>query len=172
MDTLVRWGFTSTGRDDGEEEAPSVHRRVQGRSREAAGGERQGLAAGGRRARGARQPAPGLAERAPGGRLRGGPGATEGRGGRAGAAPPRGEAARAGERGPEAGGGLFRPGGGRLMRYCFVAAERAAFPVRTLCRIVGVAVSGFYAWLRRGPARRHEEDRRGGGGGPGPAPPR
>jgi putative transposase len=46
------------------------------------------------------------------------------------------------------------------MRYRFVAAERAAFPVRALCRLVGVAVSGFYAWLRRGPARRHEEDRR------------
>src|SRR5918911_936763 len=127
MDTLVRWGFTSTGRDDGEEEAPSVHRRVQGRSREAAGGERQGLAAGG---------------------------------GRAGAAPPRGEAARAGERDPEAGGGFFRPGGGRLMRYRFVAAERAAFPVRTLCRVAGVAASGFYAWLRRRPGRRREDDRR------------
>jgi putative transposase len=46
------------------------------------------------------------------------------------------------------------------MRYRFVAAERAAFPVRTLCRLVGVAVSGFYAWLRRGPARRHEDDQR------------
>jgi putative transposase len=45
------------------------------------------------------------------------------------------------------------------MRYRFVAAERATFPVRMLCRIVGVAVSGFYAWLRRWPGRR-EEDRR------------
>jgi hypothetical protein len=46
------------------------------------------------------------------------------------------------------------------MRYRFVAAERATFPVRTLCRIVGVAVSGFYAWLRRGPGRRRRDDRR------------
>ena len=46
------------------------------------------------------------------------------------------------------------------MRYRFVAIERASFPVRMLCRLVGVAVSGFYAWLRRGPARHHEEDRR------------
>ena len=30
------------------------------------------------------------------------------------------------------------------MSYRFVAAERAAFPVRTLCRLVGVAASGFY----------------------------
>jgi transposase InsO family protein len=46
------------------------------------------------------------------------------------------------------------------MRYRFVAAERAAFPVRRLCRLVGVAASGFYAWLRRGPNRRREDDRR------------
>jgi putative transposase len=46
------------------------------------------------------------------------------------------------------------------MRYRFVAAERAAFPVRTLCRVVGVAASGFYAWSRRGPGRRREDDRR------------
>jgi len=46
------------------------------------------------------------------------------------------------------------------MSYRFVAAERAAFPVRTLCRLVGVAVSGFYAWLRRRPGRRREDDRR------------
>src|ERR687883_869807 len=160
VDTLVRWGFTSTGRNDGEEEAPSVHRRVQGRSREAAGGEREGPAAGGRRARGPRQPAPGLAERAPGGRLRRGPGAAEGRGGRAGAAAAREQAARAGERDPQARRGFFRQGGGRLMSYRFVAAERASFPARLLCRAVGVAVSGFYAWLRHGPDRRHEDDQR------------
>jgi putative transposase len=37
------------------------------------------------------------------------------------------------------------------MRFRFVARERASFPVRTLCRVVGAAASGFYAWLRRGP---------------------
>jgi putative transposase len=46
------------------------------------------------------------------------------------------------------------------MRYRFVAAERASYPVRLLCRIVGVAVSGFYAWLRRAPSRRRADDRR------------
>src|SRR3954452_7302527 len=160
VDTLVRWGFTSTGRDDGEEEAPPVHRRVQGRGGQAAGGERQGLAGGRRRARGPRQPAQGLAERAAGGRHGRGPGPEEGRGGRAGAAAAREQAARAGERDPQARRGFFREGGCRLMRYRFVAAERATFPVRMLCRLVGVAASGFYAWLRRRPSRRHAADRR------------
>jgi putative transposase len=44
------------------------------------------------------------------------------------------------------------------MRFRFVARERAGFPVRMLCRLVGVAVSGFYTWLRRGPARREGAD--------------
>ncbi len=46
------------------------------------------------------------------------------------------------------------------MRYRFAATERAAFPVRVLCRIVGVAVSGIYAWRRRRAGRRREGDRR------------
>jgi hypothetical protein len=38
------------------------------------------------------------------------------------------------------------------LRYRFVAAERSRFPVQMLCRTVGVAVSGFYAWLQREPS--------------------
>ena len=45
------------------------------------------------------------------------------------------------------------------MRYRFVAAEQASYPVRLLCRVVGVAASGFYAWLRRGPSQRERQDR-------------
>jgi putative transposase len=46
------------------------------------------------------------------------------------------------------------------MRYRFVAAERVSHPVRLLCQIVGVTASGFYAWLRRVPGRRQEDDQR------------
>src|SRR4051794_22661531 len=159
MDTSVRWGPPAPGTKDGEEEAAPVHRRVQERGGQAAGGERQDPAAGRPGARDPRQPAQGPAERAPRGQLGRGPDATEGRGGRAGAAAAGGEAARAGERDPRARRGFFRQGGGRLMSYRF-AAERATFPARTLCRTVGVAVSGFYAWLHRRPGRRRRDDQR------------
>ena len=36
----------------------------------------------------------------------------------------------------------------------FVATERANHAVATLCRVVGVSVSGFYAWLRAIPSRQ------------------
>jgi hypothetical protein len=45
------------------------------------------------------------------------------------------------------------------MKHRFVAAERASHPVRLLCRVVGIAASGFYAWRRRAPSRRACHDR-------------
>ena len=44
------------------------------------------------------------------------------------------------------------------MKYAFIAAERATFPVRRLCRLIGVAASAFYAWLRRGPSKRLQDE--------------
>lgn len=35
------------------------------------------------------------------------------------------------------------------MRYRFIQAEKAAYPVEVLCRVLAVARSGFYAWGRR-----------------------
>ena len=35
------------------------------------------------------------------------------------------------------------------MRYRFIQAEKAAYPVEVLCRVLDVARSGFYAWSRR-----------------------
>ena len=32
-----------------------------------------------------------------------------------------------------------------------VRAESAANPVRSMCRVLGLSLSGYYAWLRRGP---------------------
>jgi putative transposase len=40
-------------------------------------------------------------------------------------------------------------------KYAFVSAERGNHAVATLCRVVGVSVSGFYAWLRAIPTIQH-----------------
>ncbi len=42
--------------------------------------------------------------------------------------------------------------------YRFVEAERATFPVAVMCRVLGVAPSGYWAWRRRGPSVRSTTD--------------
>ncbi|HJX52941.1 MAG TPA: hypothetical protein VJ801_09270 [Polyangia bacterium] len=37
------------------------------------------------------------------------------------------------------------------MRFNTVEAEKAYFPVRVLCQVLQVSVSGFYSWRKRGP---------------------
>jgi putative transposase len=44
------------------------------------------------------------------------------------------------------------------VRFSFVAAEKASYPVRLLCRCLEVSRAGFYAWQRRGPSSRARED--------------
>ena len=44
------------------------------------------------------------------------------------------------------------------MKFRFVAAERAQFPVSLLCKTIGVTRQGFYAWLGRQPSARSVQD--------------
>ena len=44
------------------------------------------------------------------------------------------------------------------MKFRFIAAEKAEFPVRLLCRTLGVSRAGFYAWQGRAPAPRTRAD--------------
>jgi transposase InsO family protein len=40
------------------------------------------------------------------------------------------------------------------MRYPFIDAEKASYPVAILCAVLGVSRSGFYAWKNREPSAR------------------
>lgn len=40
------------------------------------------------------------------------------------------------------------------MRFAFIHAEKASFPVAALCRLLGVTRQGYYAFARRPPSRR------------------
>jgi transposase InsO family protein len=46
------------------------------------------------------------------------------------------------------------------MRYAFIAAHVKRFPMRLMCRVLGVSRSGYYAWQTRPESRRSIENSR------------
>jgi putative transposase len=46
------------------------------------------------------------------------------------------------------------------MRFAFILAERACWPVAVMCAVLKVSASGFYAWLRSVPSARAKKDER------------
>jgi putative transposase len=44
------------------------------------------------------------------------------------------------------------------MRFAFFDAEKACFPVSTMCRTLDVSQSGFFAWKVRPASRRQRDD--------------
>ena len=46
------------------------------------------------------------------------------------------------------------------MKYQFIAAHQQEYPVKTMCRVLEVAESGYYAWLRRAPSQRSQQNTR------------
>jgi putative transposase len=45
-----------------------------------------------------------------------------------------------------------------MRRYRFIQAEKARYPVALMCRVLGVARSGYYAWSHRGTTARAQAD--------------
>ncbi len=42
------------------------------------------------------------------------------------------------------------------MKYAFIRGHTRQFPVKAMCRVLGVARSGYYAWCSRKPSERHQ----------------
>jgi putative transposase len=44
------------------------------------------------------------------------------------------------------------------VKYACIHSYRGEFRLRLMCRVLDVSVSGFYAWLKRGPSERSRQD--------------
>ena len=47
---------------------------------------------------------------------------------------------------------------GPSMRFALIDAEKAEFPVRTMCRVLDVSESGFFSWKGRPASQRQRDD--------------
>jgi transposase InsO family protein len=45
-----------------------------------------------------------------------------------------------------------------VSRFQFIQAQKAAYPIALVCRVLAVSRAGYYAWVRRGPAARTRAD--------------
>ncbi len=45
-----------------------------------------------------------------------------------------------------------------MSRYGFIQREKAIYPIATMCRVLGVARAGYYAWTCRGVSARAQRD--------------
>ena len=45
------------------------------------------------------------------------------------------------------------------MKYQFITEYRREYPIKTMCRVLEVSVSGYYAWSHRSPSERRKRDR-------------
>src|SRR5207249_2561722 len=143
----------------GQTEAAGVHEGVQGAGRSHRAGERESHQRGGA---GTRSDGDGAAElgAAGGDRCRpwdAGRAHDRGAGGTRAAAAREPDAAD-GAGHPKKSNGLLREG--ESVRFRFIAAEKAVFPVRVLCRTLKVSRAGFYAWQARPSAPRARADER------------
>jgi putative transposase len=46
------------------------------------------------------------------------------------------------------------------VKFALVDAEKAQYPIATLCRVLSISRAGFYAWRRRRPSEHAKEDQR------------
>ncbi|PTM95987.1 transposase, partial [Rhodovulum imhoffii] len=65
--------------------------------------------------------------------------------------------AESGARYPKKSCGLLRERG-KSMTFGFIETEKASFPIRRMCRVLGVSQSGFFAWQNRPACRRQQQD--------------